>query len=103
MCQVGLPCCFCKSLGDGLRGSNFFQSMAHEAYKESVTLAHLIWVWECEAWGWSGLSRFWLILWDFLDVHPLAGLGFGRVFLSISQSGCLGVVLSLHNGGQWVI
>ena len=82
-CQVGLPCCLCKVLGDGLSSSNFFWSLANEAYEESVTLAHLIWVWVCEAWGWSRIGMFWLIFQDFLNVNPLAGLGFGGTFLSI--------------------
>ena len=67
--QVGPPCCLCKFLGDGLSGSDFFQSLANEVYEESVTLAHLIQVWACESWQQSRLSMFWLILWDFLNLH----------------------------------
>ena len=82
--------------------------MAHEAYKELVTSTHLIQVWSCESWGKSGLSRFWPNFQDFLNVHPLAGLGLGgcsqvSAELRVSQSGCLGVVLSPHDEGQQVI
>ena len=69
-----------------MSSSDFFLSLANKAHEGLVTLAHLVWVWEHKAWQWSGLDRFWMIFWDFLDVHPLAALGLGGMFLSIGQA-----------------
>src|SRR5882724_2184299 len=82
--------------------------MAHEAYKELVTSAHLIQAWAHKAWGLSGLGRFLLILWDFLNVYLQQDLVLGGCLQvsaepRIGQSGCLGVVLGLHNEGQQAI
>jgi len=79
VCQMGLPCCLHELLRDGLGGSDFFQSSANEAFEELVVSAHFIWVWACEAQWQSGLSRFWLILQDLLNMHPLEQLGFGGI------------------------
>jgi len=81
--QYNYLCCLSQPLGYGLSGSNFFQFMAYEAYKESVTFAHLIWVWVCEARRLYGFSMFCPILQNFLNAHPFTGDGLGRAFLNI--------------------
>ena len=62
---------FGKSLRDILHGPNYLRLFTNEPDEDSVTLVNIVWVWECQAWQWFGLSGFQLCLWNLFDVHSM--------------------------------
>ena len=69
---MSLSCSLCKLLGDHLSSSELFWMLTNEAYKELVTLVHIVQAWACEAWWQLSLLGFWLTFWDLLNAHILA-------------------------------
>ena len=83
---MSLSCSLCKLLGDHLSSSELFWMLTNEAYKESVTLVHIVQDWMFEVWWQLSLSGSCLTFQDLIDAHPQAQLILVGTFWFIFQT-----------------